>query len=270
MPDLVLYILLGAVIGFLIGLTGVGGGVLTVPSLIVLVGLPPITAVGTASFYAVLTKLYAVYRHWRQQTVNWRAGIKFFCLSLPGLILTSVLVKYAKSNLPDPRVALLQDAIGYIIMLSIAFSIFALLFDYSKLEQKTTGSSHGRILAGLAVFLIGAVMGATSIGGGVLIIPALLMVFRETKRYVGTSIFISVLLMIVMSAIYAFIGQDGKFGDVDVGVGLFMALGSLVGTHMGSGISKKIEPGKLQYVVIAVIAIAIMMMLADKLNWFPA
>ena len=259
------YILAGAVLGFLIGLTGVGGGVLAVPVLILIVRLEPIAAVGTASLYAVLTKVYAVVRHCRQGTINLRAGFSFLIVALPGVVCTSLLVKYGKASLSPSGVDLLQNVISYVIIFSAGFSFVALLFDYRKFESRFFSSGFGKVVSVLGIFLIGAIMGATSIGGGILIIPALLLFYRETTKYVGTSIFVGVLLMLVMSVIYACVGQDGHLGDVNVRVAGLMALGSLVGTHYGSGLSKVIAPRRLQFIVSAVIVLAVAMMLADKL-----
>ena len=70
--QMVLRVVIGAVIGFLIGLTGIGGGVLVMPALTVFLGLPPTTAVGTASLYAFLTKIMAAVKHISLKNVDFR------------------------------------------------------------------------------------------------------------------------------------------------------------------------------------------------------
>jgi len=264
MEMIFVYVILGLMIGSLIGLTGVGGGVLTVPSLIFIVGLDPISAVGTASLFACLTRIYATYRHYRQHTINWQAGFKFFAIALPGVVGSALLVKYLESSLPSDGVETLQNVVSYLIVFSIAFSLLALSFDHTAIASRMLASSHGRALAVFGVFLIGAIMGATSIGGGILIIPALLIIFQEKTKYVGTSILVSMLIMFVMAAIYAFVGRDGDTGAVNVEVAAYMVLGSFAGTHYGSLLSKRIEPKRLKGLVIAVIIIAIVMMLLEK------
>ena len=214
MIAITLYIVTGAAIGFLIGLTGVGGGVLAVPVLVLLVGLQPITAVGTASLYAVLTKIYALIKHYRQGTANLRIGARFLAAALPGVVCTAVLVKLGEASLAPAGVQSLQNTISYLIIGCIGFALVALLLDYRKFEHNFYSSGLGRAMGLVCSFLVGAVMGATSIGGGILIIPALLLFYRETSKYVGTSIFVAVFSMVVMSAIYAFLG-DGHFGDGD-------------------------------------------------------
>ena len=84
LSDIVLYLLSGLVLGFLIGLTGIGGGVLTVPFLLLVIKLEPIAAVGTAGLYGVLTKIWAAVRHYRQGTVNLDVGVRFFLAAVAG------------------------------------------------------------------------------------------------------------------------------------------------------------------------------------------
>ncbi len=261
MIDIILYLLCGGALGFLIGLTGIGSGVLAVPVLILVVGLEPITAVGTASLFAVLTKIYAVYRHYRQDTINWGVGLRFLAAALPGVVASAVLVKLGKANLSPSGVAALQDAIGVTILIVIGFSLVVLLLDVTRFGGGFLATGRGKALGVVCVVIAGAVMGATSIGG-ILIIPSLLLFYRETARYVGTSLVIGVLVMLVMSIIYAFLG-GGESGDVNLRVAAIMAAGSLIGTHQGSVLSKQFAPRRLQWVVFGVVLIAVLMMIVN-------
>jgi len=266
MLDVLGYVISGAVLGFLIGLTGVGGGVLTVPVLILIMGLEPIEAVGTAGLFAVLTKVYAGIKHYRQGTINIKVGLKFLAYTLPGVIVASLLVKWGKASLSPHGVDALQAAVSYVIIGAISFALPALLFDYAKVKGYFLYTPAGQILRVLSLFSIGAIIGMTSVGGGILIIPALLVFYREVSRYVGTSIFVGLLSLVAMSCIYAFVGHGaGHGGDVNFTVAALMAIGSLVGTHCGSSLSKKIEPRRLQFVVMAVMILAAIMMILDKL-----
>jgi len=265
MLELALCVSGGSILGFLIGLTGVGGGVLTVPVLILALRLPPIAAVGTASLFTVFTKIYAGIKHYRQDTINVKAGLWFLLSALPGVVLSSFLVKWGKASLSPEGVTTLENALEYVIMASIALAMLTLLFDYTRVNTQFLYTPGGKLIKFLCLFTIGAIMGMTSIGGGILIIPALLLFYRETRRYVGTSIFIGLFSLAVMSAIYAFAGQEGGHGgDVNVRIAALMAVGSLVGTHQGSALSKKIEPRGLQFVVIGVIVLAVLMMILHK------
>jgi len=264
MADIIVYVLSGTVLGFFIGLTGVGGGVLTVPVLMVIMRLQPIEAVGTASLYAVLTKIWAAIRHYRQDTLNVRTGIRFLRATLPGVILGALAVKWSKASLSPEGVETLQEVVSYVVIASACLALAALILDHSRFKNGFFPSRRGKGVQLSCVFLIGVLMGVTSIGGGILIIPALLLFYRETSKFVGTSIFIALLCMAAMSCMYAFIGGGGHSDDVNLRVAAFMSVGSLVGAHCGVSLSKRIGPKRLQGVVIAVILLAVIVMLLDK------
>ena len=264
LSDIVLYLLSGLVLGFLIGLTGIGGGVLTVPFLLLVIKLEPIAAVGTAGLYGVLTKIWAAVRHYRQGTLNVEVGIRFFLASVTGVIVGSVAVKWSRLSLSPSGVETLQDVVSYMVLASICFALVALLFDYDRLDTRFLSSRRGTVVKFPSLFLVGVVMGMTSIGGGILIIPSLLLFYRETSRYVGTSIFVALLLMTVMSTLYAFIGRGQGAADVDLTIAVFMSAGSLGGVHYGATLCKQMSPRRLQAVVIGVIVLAVVMMLVDR------
>lgn len=258
--ELVTYVVSGACLGFLIGLTGVGGGVLTVPVLILLVRLDPIAAVGTASLFSVLTKLFATARHFRQQTINLEVALRFLAPSLPGVICTSVLIRWAITSLDAAAVDALQNTISYVIVFSMGVSLVALLSNMSRLRLGITQSGYAGILRILCVFVMGTILGATSIGGGILMMPALIYFYGEKSKYVGTSIFVALVLTGVMSLIYTIQGDDGSSGVVDWRVAGFMALGSIGGSHYGDVLSKRFDPRLLRLVVGAVVLLALGLM----------
>jgi len=264
LSDIALYLVSGVVLGFLIGLTGIGGGVLTVPFLLLFVKLEPIAAVGTAGLYGVLTKIWAAVRHYRQGTVNLDVGVRFFLAAVPGILVGSLAVKWSRVSLSPSGVETLQDIVSYMVMASICFALVALLFDYDRLDTRFLSSRRGAAVKFPCLFLVGAVMGMTSIGGGILIIPSLLLFYRETARYVGTSIFVALLLMTVMSSLYAFIGRGQGVTDVDFTAAVFMSAGSLGGVYYGAALCKRMHPRRLQAVVVGVIVLAVVMMVADR------
>lgn len=264
LSDVILLLLSGVVLGFLIGLTGIGGGVLTVPFLLLVVKLEPIAAVGTAGLYGVLTKIWAGFRHYRQGTLNLEVGIRFFLAAVPGVLVGALAVKWSRVSLSPSGVAMLQEIVSYMVMASISFALVALLFDYNRLDTRFLSSRRGAVVKFPCLFLVGAVMGMTSVGGGILIIPSLLLFYRETSRYVGTSIFVAVLLMAVMSTLYALIGRGQGAQDVDLAVAAFMSVGSFAGVHYGAALCKRMEPRRLQTVVVGVVVLAVVMMVVDR------
>ena len=97
MQDLILFLLIGIIVGYLVGFTGIGGGVLMTPVLI-LMGVPPIVAIGTNLLYAALTKLLASFLHYREDNID-LAMVKTLLLgsipgSVAGILVTSYLLDH--------------------------------------------------------------------------------------------------------------------------------------------------------------------------------
>lgn len=87
---IVVRLVCGLAIGFAIGMTGIGGGVLVMPTLTILLSLPTSVAVGTASLYALLVKIYAVFEHYKLKTINFRVSGLVLAGAVPGNIVASV------------------------------------------------------------------------------------------------------------------------------------------------------------------------------------
>ncbi len=277
MPDdalmLLSRIVLGAIIGFCIGLTGIGGGVLVLPTLTLVVGLPPSVAVGTANLYAFLCKLSAVYHHARQKSVDFTTSVWFMVGALPANILVSVLVNHYVNSLDGETEALkafqhnLQRFMAAVVVVS-ALLLFVRILKSRKeareadtSESMTPGAFGGklRVAAILSGTLVGGLIGATSIGGGVVIVPILILVFGLTPaRTVGTSILVAVVLTFFSALVY------GVGGQTDWMTGIVMAGGSLLGVPLGSRLAVKMRPARLQAIVAVIVLVAGALMFGGK------
>ncbi|MGI9306525.1 MAG: sulfite exporter TauE/SafE family protein, partial [Gammaproteobacteria bacterium] len=188
-------LLCGFVIGFLIAYSGVGGGAAVIPAMIVFFNLPASAAVGTASIYAAATKTAAGFAHWRIGNVGWRLCAQFTAAAAPGVLLSAGFVAYFSRHAEFSET--LQTALRYCIVAVIAFSLVVAQF-------KPSGNKRSLPLLRAAAFAVGIVMGATGIGGGVLIVPALLLLSGESpKRVIGASIIIALALSTLAAAIYS-------------------------------------------------------------------
>ena len=234
----------GFVIGFLIYYSGVGGGALIIPALIVLFGIAPAMAVGTASVYAAATKVFAGIGHWRGGNVNFRLCIRFCAFAAPGVLCAAPLVGYFSREGGDS----FQDGLRYLIAASIALSLFA-----AQLRPSSPASARWFAPAGFAV---GALMGATGVGGGVLIVPALLLLSDETpKRVVGASIVIALALSALTAVIYAGGGQ------ADFRLALWLTAGSLLATPFAARALRVSSQKTVRRVLYILICIALSLML---------
>lgn len=274
--EVVKELVLGGVIGLAIGMTGVGGGVLAMPALALVVGLPATVAVGTASAYSFLCKCYAVLVHARLGTINYRVSLLFLAGAVPAAILASLFVL---DSAADPAFqAQLKAFIAGVMVMSVVLMIVNLAVKRRRSkpadsEDEMAAAAEGLAAAGAAgreplglgkivtgiVFgaIVGGLMGATSVGGGVLVVPLLIIGFGlSAKRTVGSSIFIAVALMLVITLIYLFAPNPSGEKQVEMGVALLMAGGSLGGVWIGGRLATQMPDKALQIVVMGLIVVA--------------
>ena len=270
---IVIRLVLGIIIGFSIGLSGIGGGVLVLPSLTLILGMSASAAVGTANLYSFLTKANATYHHFRLKTIDVSTTIFFLVGAVPGVVLVSGMINQYLATVQDrpELVAQFQERLRLFIAFVVIACAVILIINHIRDRDTKEGNEAsaagwiqalrknkvGRRVAAIVLGgVVGALIGSTSIGGGVLIVPMLIMVFGLTTRQtVGTSIAIAVVLTLVSSIIY------GSSGQLFVWTAVVMAVGSLIGVPIGSRLSVKLPDRLLRAVVIAIIIVAAVTML---------
>ncbi len=240
----------GFLAGALILMTGVGAGVIVVPGLIALFGLPPSLAIGTASVFSVLTKIMAGLSHAREGNVSKALLLSFGKIALPATILTAFAVNALLAWLPEQR-----DGIQLILKLTVliaAACAMALMFlDGLNRAMRDSGPYFLPLLSGTLI-------GATGVGGGVLIVPALMASSAETvKRIIGTSVLLGLLLSIATGAIY------GASGAIAWRTALLMTGGALAAMPIAGRLFKRSSERQVRLLSAALIALAIAGMLID-------
>ena len=267
--EMAVRLIFGLLIGFCIGLTGIGGGVLVLPTLTLLFRMNAVMAVGTASFYAFLTKVSATFHHARLKNIDWKLASFFLIGAVPLNLLVACWVSGRDADLEFARD--LQRFIAGVVCFCVAVMALNLISQiWKKKISKTRGKTaecvfgHPVLRRGLGVAiggLIGGLMAATSIGGGVLMIPALMVVFGlDAKKTVGTSIFIAVILSMLTALNYV-AGSE----SICLSTSVIMAAGSLVGVPLGSRLSVRLPDRVLHAVVLVLIcAVAIVMLAGGK------
>ena len=189
-----LLILFGLGVGILVGTTGMGGGSLMTPLLILVFGIKPVVAIGTDLAYAAVTKTVGGWRHFRQGTVDVPLALWLGVGSIPGALGGTLLL--------DRLQAAYGDSIdnGVIIAVAVALLFTGVAVFWRALfmptvverERDTIEPLERRHkLAAIALGLtIGFVLGATSAGSGALIAVGLILIFRlKPLRVVGTDVF---------------------------------------------------------------------------------
>jgi len=243
-----MYTLSGFLVGLIVGVTGVGGGSLMTPLLVLLFGVSPVTAVGTDLLYASLTKTLGGWVHGRRGTVDWRVACLLSLGSLPAAVITIVLLKY---------LALDEKTLGGLVtaVLSVALLLTAaaLLFKgrIRKFAQRRDGTERGlheRHLPAATIVtgvIVGILVTVSSVGAGVLGTVALLFLYprMQAAKIVGTDIVHAVPLTAV-----AGIGHL-TLGTVDIVLLGGLLLGSLPGIYIGSHLSARVPEAVLRPVL---------------------
>ena len=233
------YTLSGFLVGLIVGVTGVGGGSLMTPLLMLVFGVSPVTAVGTDLLYASLTKTVGAWVHGRRGTVDWRVVGLLSLGSLPATLVTILLLKYSAA---DEKT--LSNLVSGVLSVALLLTAVTLLFkeqikEIAKRRDGAVYELHHRYLPA-ATIATGAVAGAlvtvSSIGAGVLGTVALLFLYPRmpSVKVVGTDIVHAVPL-----AALAGMGHMA-LGTVDLTLLAHLLLGSLPGIYIGSHLSTKI------------------------------
>jgi uncharacterized membrane protein YfcA len=250
-----LYTVSGFLVGLIVGVTGVGGGSLMTPLLVLFFGVSPATAVGTDLLYASLTKTVGGWVHSRNGTVEWKIVGLLALGSLPAALLTIALLKYLAL---DEKT--LRGVVTSLLSVALLLTATALLFkdwimQLARRNDGTVYELHHRYLPAATIatgFVVGALVTVSSIGAGVLGTVALLFLYPRLSavKVVGTDIAHAVPLTAI-----AGMGHMA-LGTVDFVLLGSLLLGSLPGIFIGSHLSAKV-PEKVLRPILAVMLLVI-------------
>src|SRR6202020_2337282 len=174
-----LFVLSGFAVGFLVGMTGVGGGSLMTPLLILLFHVHPTTAVGTDLLYASVTKTGGSLVHGINKTIDWRIVTRLAMGSLPASLLTLLVFHFLKID-PSAMNALVTRVLGVALLataLALIFRKFLLARHTRRLGILSEGQTVGfTILTG---GILGVLVTISSVGAGALGVTALILLYPE-------------------------------------------------------------------------------------------
>jgi uncharacterized protein len=239
----------GFAVGTLVGLTGVGGGSLMTPILVLLFGIHPATAVGTDLLHAAVTKTAGTYVHASMKRVDWRIMGLLASGSLPAAVLT-LFALHAFS--PEPGGSkIITVTLGVALLLTAAALILRnRLRDFSNAHD--VGSERHPAFTIIIGAILGVVVSVSSVGAGALGISALLFLHPRlpVARIVATDLAHAVPLTLV-----AGIGH-WLFGSVDWTLLGSLLVGSLPGIYIGSRLSGRIPEAFLRTLLAGVLLLA--------------
>jgi len=242
----------GFSVGLIVGLTGVGGGSLMTPLLVLVFGVAPVTAVGTDLLFAALTKAGGAWAHARRSNVDWNVVAWLAAGSVPASAATLVLLHLFVPH-PDKLSAIVSVALGIALILTACALVFR-----EKLHAwaaRRAPASIDRKLTSRRTLIVGAILGVlvtvSSVGAGALGVTALFFLYPglAAARIVGTDIAHAVPLTLVAGLGHA------AAGVVDWRLLVALLVGSLPGIWLGSSLSQKIPERVLRTALAAMLVL---------------
>ncbi len=225
-----LLILFGLGVGVLVGATGMGGGSLMTPLLILLFGIKPVVAIGTDLAYAAVTKTVGGWRHLRAGTVHTPLSLWLAIGSCPGALAGVAILEWL--DLGDILLVLVAASLlltGTLVLLR------ALIWSGEGERDHIDLNARHKVAAIVLGFTVGVCLGITSAGSGTLIAIGLILAFRlSPRRVVGTDVAHAALLLWV--AALAHIAS----GNVDFALAGTILLGSIPGVWIGTSLATRL------------------------------
>jgi uncharacterized membrane protein YfcA len=228
-------------IGLVLGLTGGGGSILTVPILVYLMSINPVTATAYSLFIVGTTSTFGAIQNYRKNLVDIKNG---FIFAIPSFIAVYLTRKYIVPRIPDIilEAPILITKNTFLMLFFAVIMIFGALSVLKKKSQDTNNEEkRNLILIGIQTFTIGIIIGLVGAGGGFLIIPALILFTKlPMRKAVGTSLFI-----IAMNSLVGFIGDIQNLVIDWLFLLTFSAI-SVVGIFIGMYLTKYTNENQLK------------------------
>jgi len=248
-------IFFGLGVGILIGLTGVGGGSLMTPLLLLVGGYSPTIAIGTDLAYGAVTKTLGGWRHLRAGNVDLRLSRYLAYGSVPGSLLGVLALERLGAAYGDDFAPYLLAAVAVALALAAAATLYRSLFRPGLVAKERDSAMLQRRVSRLATIAIGAtlgfVLGLTSVGSGALIGLALILLYKlRPHRVVGTDVFHAAVLL--WTAALAHLAA----GNVDFLLMATILVGSLPGVMIGTSLVPLVPVAALRTTLGTVLAAA--------------
>ncbi len=246
----------GFVVGMLVGMTGVGGGALMTPLLILVFGMAPTTAVGTDLVYATLTKTFGSIQYWRRGQVNYPYIRWLVVGSVPGAMFAVFVLTPQLEAAGIDMEAMTADLLGTMLLIVGIISVLENRFFAGRLRDSQIIRSEAiqrrfkepiLVIGGL---VIGITVGLTSVGSGAILMAILLLVSElGVLVLIGTDLVHATILLAAAGTAHFF------KGNVEFDIVGALLIGSLPGIWLGSRLAQKIPTTPLRYALAVLLAI---------------
>ena len=250
-----MYSLTGLMVGLIVGMTGVGGGALMTPALVLIFGVHPATAVGTDLLYASITKMVGTLVHGRNDTVDWRVTGRLAIGSLPASVAT-ISVLHGLGVTGGDAAWLIAKALG----VALVFTSLAIILGMRVRQMAPPTVEDRGAFATIALgALIGALVTVSSVGAGAVGVTALMLLYPRMPivRIVGSDIAHAVPLTLVAGLGHLWIGS------VDWKMLLSLLVGSIPGIMISSHFAPR-TPDRILRLLLAFILLVVAFKLLTK------
>lgn len=240
-------LVLGALIGLSLGLLGGGGSILTVPALVYIVGQSPQVAVTASLVIVGMNSILGAFFHRQQGTLNWRVALSF-----GGAGMVAAYFAAGISHLLSPTILL--------VLFAILMLVVGTLMILRKTPSEEKQTSHGWWVTVAAGAGVGVLTGFLGVGGGFLIVPALVMlVGLPMRQAVGTS-----LVVIAMNSLSGILGHISQT-TLDYPVIALFVVAGLGGTFAGTCLAKRVKADQLRQLFAGFVILLALFLLFDNL-----
>jgi len=241
-----LYILAGAAVGFVIGLTGVGGGSLMTPLLVLGFNVQPAIAVGTDLLYAAITKASGVWSHQKLKNIDWIIVKNLSLGSIPGSIACIYIIQYFNLS-GEVFEHIISITLGFMLILTSIVIIFK--DTISKHFKKPANYNPSPLIIISLGLILGILVTLSSVGAGAIGGAILLLLYPtlRTRTIVGTDIAHAVPLTAV-----AGLGHL-QLGHIDFYLLISLIIGSLPAIYLGTMVGEKLPEKTLKYIVASIL-----------------
>lgn len=243
----------GFVVGFLVGMTGVGAGSLMTPFLITQVGIPPTLAVGTDLLFASITKASAALPHHNFGNVNWRMVGWLAAGSVPGSVAMLALLHYFNFDTETMASLIKRALVAALVVSAIAILVYPYV---TRGRPGITSDPDSVPVRKLPTLLLGLVLGSivtlTSVGAGAIGVVVLTLLYPTlmTRRLIGTDIVHAVPLTLISG-----IGHL-SMGNTNLSLLGILLAGSIPGIALGSRLTGKLPDRALRVALSAILCFA--------------
>ncbi|MBI2910739.1 MAG: sulfite exporter TauE/SafE family protein [Chloroflexi bacterium] len=237
---------LGFFVGMLVGLTGVGGGAVLTPLLVLVAGVRPSVAIGTDLAFAAVTKVVGGWQHWRAGQCDPCLVLRLSGGSVPGALLGAQAITVVQAAGLDGAEEILSHTLGVALIVAAAVSV--LRASGASWSLGRAGATPGWAASVAMGFGVGVLVGLTSVGAGSVLMAAFALLYSlPAVKMVGTDVVHGALLATAAATAHAWAGR------VDALMLAALLIGSLPGVLLGSWLCGRLPARPLRLAVATVL-----------------